>query len=154
MFINARNFILVLLANFGFQYLSFKHLRIFDIAPDFTLLFIVFYSASTTEATCLLAAFGLGLCQDLLLRSPLGGHSLGYLIVAYIASRLLAGRIDLKIKNTFLTAVYFAFLFSLIYENLVPPVWGANLLWKPAVFSLYSGLWSVPAFYFYRKGLA
>jgi len=151
--INPVNFILVVLVNFGFQFLAFKYLRILNIAPDVTLLLIIYLSLSITSLTGLLAASGLGLCQELLLRSAPGGCSAGYLVVAYLAGRLVAMRFKPSLFCYFLFSLYFSFLFSVTYQTILAPAWGAVLFWKPAIFSLYNGLLSLPAFYLYQQGL-
>lgn len=153
MSINPRNFILVVLVNFGVQYLALRYLRVFDIAPDLTLLFVLYLNLSLADIAGLITAFALGLYQDILFHATIGSHSIVYLLAAYIANRLLAEKTELTVSNVFLFSVYFSLLFSIVYQALSGPAWGTTLFWKPITFSVYNGLWSLPAFYLYRRGL-
>ena len=150
---NLRNFLIVVLVNFGVQYLAFRYLRIFGIAPDLTLLFVLFLSLSFSGIVGLMSALALGLYQDLLFHSTIGGHSIIYLMVAYVANRFLAERTEINTSSTLLYSTYFSLLFSIVYQAICAPAWGITLLWKPIVFSAYNGLWSLPAFYLYRREL-
>jgi len=151
--INLRTFLVVVLVNFGVQYLAFRYLRIFGIAPDLTLLFVLFLNLSFSGIIGLLSALALGLYQDILFHSTIGGHSIVYLMVAYVASRFLTEKTELNISAVLLYSVYFSLLFSIVYQAICAPAWGITLLWKPIVFAAYNGLWSLPAFYFYRREL-
>ena len=150
---NLRNFIVVVLVNFGVQYLAFRYLRIFGIAPDLTLLFVLFLSLSFSGIIGLMSALALGLYQDILFHSTIGGHSIVYLIVAYVANRFLAERTAINTSTTLLYSTYFSLLFSVVYQAICAPALGITLIWKPIVFSIYNSLWSLPAFYLYRREL-
>jgi len=152
--INLLHFILVILTNFGLQFIAFRYLRIFDIAPDLTLLFVLYLSLSTTGVTGLLAAFGLGLYQDILFRSSVGGRSAVYLLVSYLAGKLVSERFEPAPLYILLSSIYFSLLFSITYQAVFTPAWGSALFWKPVIFSLYNGVFSLPVFHFYRRGLA
>ena len=143
----------MVLANFGVQYLAFRYLRIFGIAPDLTLLFILFLSLSFSGIIGLISALALGLYQDLLFHSTIGGHSIIYLMVAYVANRFLAERTELSTPILLLYSTYFSLFFSIVYQAICAPAWSVTLLWKPIIFSAYNGLWSLPAFYLYRREL-
>ena len=132
----------------------FRYFRILGIAPDLTLLFVLFLGLSFSGTISLLSALALGLYQDILLRSTIGGHSIIYLMVAYIASRFLAERTEFNTSAILLCSVYFSLFFSVAYQAICAPTWGMTLLWKPVVFSAYNCLWSLPAFYLYRRELA
>ena len=151
--LSLRTFLFVVLANFGVQYLAFRYLRIFGIAPDLTLLFVLFLNLSFSGVVGLMSALALGLYQDVLFRSTIGGHSIVYLIIAYIVNRFLAERTEIGTCTTFCYSIYFSLLFSIVYQAICAPAWGISLLWKPIVFSAYNGLWSLPAFYLYQKEL-
>ena len=151
--LNLRAFLVVVLVNFGVQYLAFRYLRIFGIAPDLTLLFVLFLSLSFSGIISLLGALALGLYQDILFRSTIGGHSIAYLLVAYLASRFLAEKTEFNISAVLLCSVYFSLFFSIVYQTICAPAWGITLLWKPLAFSAYNGLWSLPAFYLYQREL-
>ena len=150
---NLRNFIVVVLVNFGVQYLAFRYFRIFGIAPDLTLLFVLFLNLSFSGVIGLMSALALGLYQDILFHSTIGGHSIVYLIIAYIANRFLAERTEINTSATLLYSTYFSLLFSIVYQTICAPAWGITLLWKPITFSIYNSLWFLPAFYFYRREL-
>jgi len=151
--LNLRNFLVVVLVNFGVQYLAFRYLRIFGIAPDLTLLFVLFLSLSFSGIIGLLSALALGLYQDILFHSTIGGHSIVYLLVAYLASRFLAEKTEINISATLLYSTYFSLLFSIVYQTICAPTWGIILVWKPIAFSAYNSLWSLPAFYLYQREL-
>jgi len=151
--INPRNLVLVLLLNFGVQCLVFKYLRFLDITPDLTLLFVLYLNLFYPETTGLLTAFALGLYQDLLFRSPVGSHSLIYLLVAYLANKFFGKKAILTVRSTFFFPLFFSLFFSFGYQLLSLPAWGPNLFWKPVIFSLYNGIWAMPAFYLYHRGL-
>ena len=150
---NLRSFLFVVLVNFGVQYLAFRYLRILGIAPDLTLLFVLFLNLSFSGVVGLMSALALGLYQDVLFRSTIGGHSIVYLLVAYLASRFLAERAELNTSTTLLYSTYFSLLFSIVYQAICAPAWGMTLLWIPITFSIYNSLWSLPAFYLYRREL-
>jgi len=152
--INLRNFLVVVLVNFGVQYLAFRYLRIFGIAPDLTLLFVLFLSLFFSNAIGLMSALALGLYQDILFHSTIGGHSIAYLIVAYVSSRFMAERTELNTSNILLCSIYFSLLFSIVYQTICAPAWGITLFWKPIAFSVYNSLWSLPVFYLYHRELA
>ena len=152
--LNLRSFIAVVLVNFAVQYLAFRYFRIFDIAPDLTLLFVLYLNLSFSGITGLIAAFALGLYQDIFFHAVIGGHSIAYLLVAYVANRLLAEKIELSVFRTLLFAVYFSLLCAITYQALSAPAWGITLFWKPIIFSVYNGAWSLPAFYLYHRELA
>ncbi|MFH0796797.1 MAG: rod shape-determining protein MreD [Candidatus Omnitrophota bacterium] len=152
--LNPRNLVLVLLLNFGVQYLAFKYLRFLNITPDLTLIFIIYLNLFYPETTSLLVAFSLGLYQDLFFRSPVGSHSLIYLLAAYLANKFSGKKIRLTVRSTFFFSLFFSLFFSFGYQMLSLPVWGPNLFWKPVIFSLYNGIWAMPAFYLYHRGLA
>jgi len=101
----------VALVNFGVQYLALRYLRIFGIAPDLTLLFILFLSLSSSGIISLMSALALGLYQDILFHSTIGGHSIVYLLVAYLASRFLAEKMEFNIAAVLLYSVYFSLFF-------------------------------------------
>ncbi len=151
--LNLRAFLVVALVNFGVQYLALRYLRIFGIAPDLTLLFILFLSLSSSGIISLMSALALGLYQDILFHSTIGGHSIVYLLVAYLASRFLAEKTAFNIAAVLLYSVYFSLLFSIVYQTICAPAWGLALFWKPITFSAYNGLWSLPAFYLYQREL-
>ena len=144
----------MVLINFAVQYLAFRYLRVLGIAPDLTLLFIIYLNLSLTGITGLITAFALGLYQDIFFHTTIGGHSIVYLLVAYVASRFLTGKAELNASNILLRSVYFSLLFSIVYQALSAPAWGITLFWKPVIFSVYNGIWSLPAFYLYRRELA
>jgi len=148
---NLRTFLVVIIVNFGVQYLAFRYLKIFGIAPDLTLLFVLFLNLSFSGIIGLMSALALGLYQDILFHSTIGGHSIVYLIIAYVVSRFLAERTEINTSSALLYSTYFSLLFSTVYQAICAPAWGINLLWKPIVFSAYNGLWSLPAFYLYRR---
>ncbi|MFH2068249.1 MAG: rod shape-determining protein MreD [Candidatus Omnitrophota bacterium] len=151
--LNQRSFLVVVLVNFGIQYLAFRYLRIFGIAPNLTLLLVLFLSLSFPGTIGLISALALGLYQDILFNSTIGGHSIVYLLVAYIASRFLAEKTEFNTSTTLLYSVYFSFFFSVVYQTICAPAWGITLLWKPIAFSIYNSLWSLPAFYLYQREL-
>ena len=151
--LNLRAFLVAILVNFGIQYLAFHYLRIFGIAPDLTLLFVLFLSLSFSGVIGLMSALALGLYQDILFRSTIGGHSIVYLMVAYVASRFLAKKTEFNASSVLLYSIYFSLFFSIVYQTVCAPDWGINLLWKPIAFSAYNSLWSLPAFYLYQKEL-
>jgi len=100
-----------------------------------------------------MSALALGLYQDILFHSTIGGHSIVYLIVAYLANRFLAERTEINTSSALLYSTYFSLLFSIVYQAICAPAWGIALLWKPIAFSAYNSLWSLPAFYLYRREL-
>ena len=151
--LNLRAFLVVASVNFGVQYLTFRYLRIFGIAPDLTLLFVLFLSLSSSGIISLMSALALGLYQDILFHSTIGGHSIVYLLIAYLASRFLAEKMEFNIAAVLLYSVYFSLFFSIVYQTICAPAWGLTLIWKPITFSAYNGLWSLPAFYLYQREL-
>jgi rod shape-determining protein MreD len=151
--LNLRNFLVVVLVNFGVQYLAFRYLRIFGIAPDLTLLFVLFLSFSFSGIIGLMSALALGLYQDILFHSTIGGHSIVYLMVAYIVNRFLSERTEINTSSILLYSTYFSLLFSIVYQAVCAPDWGVTMFWKPIVFSAYNSLWALPAFYLYRREL-
>ncbi|HNQ35297.1 MAG TPA: rod shape-determining protein MreD [bacterium] len=150
--INPRNFIFVILANFGVQYLAGRYLIIFDTIPDLNLLLVLYLSFHFVDATGLMAAFALGIFHDLVFRYQLGSHSLVYVAIAYLANRAVPGRFELTPAKSFILCFYFAFLFAIGYEMLLPPAWGAGIFWKHSLFAFYSSAWSLPAFFLYELG--
>ncbi len=153
MSINPRNFIIVVIGNMAAQYLTVRYLRTANIVPDFNLLLIIYASLSLSAVVALPTAFTLGFYQDFILRSPMGGHSIIYVGLAYLVSRLLAGKITLSRKNVFLLVALLTFLFTVLYQAALTPAWSRTIFLKPLMFAVLNAMLSIPAFALYRRGL-
>lgn len=77
-------FALLLLLTALLQATFLPALGFIDMGPDFALLLLLLWSASSGIAEGMIWAFGLGLWLDLLSMQPLGTHAIPLLIVAII----------------------------------------------------------------------
>lgn len=153
MSISRRGFYLVTLFTFAAQYLLHRHLRLFDILPDLLLIYVIFYNLVAPGAAGLVTAFAAGIFQDFLLYAAMGGHSLIYLVTAYLSGRVLAGRVSPAGWAAFLAPAYFSFLSALLYQLIMNPAWSAPLPGRALLFGLFNGICGIPAFAIYRLGL-
>ncbi len=141
------------LANAAAQFIAARYLRTSNIVPDFTLLFIVYTAIFVGGSAGLLTAFVFGFYQDLLFRSPAGGHAIIYLVIAYLANRLFSSKVAMQPRNSFILTGVFSFCFAMLYRSLLPPAWTNPIFLKPLLFSLLNGVLSIPAFALYHRGL-
>jgi len=104
--------LLVLAFFFIFQWAGAKYLRVNNIAPDFILVFLIFFSLHTGGIFALSLAFFAGLLQDILFRGMLGANSFSFCLIAYLVDRL---RNKLKVKECFYSEIIFVFFGSFFY---------------------------------------
>ncbi len=134
------NLILSISFFFILQWLGTKYLRINKIAPDFILIFLIFFSLYTDGMFALFLAFGAGLLQDILFRGLIGANSFSYCLISYLIG-LLKNKLEIKerfysqISLIFLGSFLYIIFSALFYQN----PWALGLLIpKILIFSIYN----------------
>ncbi len=136
------NIFLVLLLSFILQWVGTKYLRINKIAPDFILIFIIFFSFHTGGLFALSLSFGAGLLQNILYHGLIGTNSFSFCLISYLITFL---KNKLQIKEGFCPQIIFVFLGSVLYiifsAIFYRTPWVLTLLIpKILIFSIYNSL--------------
>ena len=106
------------------------------IAPPFTLMTLLYWTAQLLKNTHFISAFILGLLMDAMLQSTLGVHSMMFIILTFVMLRYrLLFRSHSVIQQAFVVAFYLLFYQILTFLLLSPTL-------QPGQYSLY---WSMPA---------
>ena len=127
---------------FILQWVGTKYLRINKIAPDFILIFLIFFSLYTGGMFALSLAFGAGLLQDILFRGLIGTNSFSFCLISYLIGLLknkweIRESLHSQITLVFLGSFLYIIFSALFYQN----PWALGLLIpKILIFSIYNSL--------------
>ncbi len=149
------NVLLMLFLSFILQWVGTKYLRINKIAPDFILIFVIFFSFYHGGLFALSLAFAAGLLQNILFHGLVGTNSFSFCLISYLVTFL---KNKLQIKERFYPQPIFVFLGSFLYivfsAIFYRNPWVLNLLIpKILIFSIYNSILFSLLFWGLKKGI-
>jgi len=140
---------------FFLQWMGTKYLRINKIAPDFILIFLIFFSIYTGGMFALSLSFFAGLLEDILFRGLIGASSFSFCLISYLIGLLknkweIKERFHSQITLVLLGSFLYIISSALFYQN----PWALRLLIpKILIFSIYNSLLFSSLFWGLKKTL-